>query len=95
MTNYDYSLLRNAFIPSFPGAGGWTRPSIKQYQGTTTLCGAGVDVNWYDAQLGLFCGPLSAAQRAYLLCALSCRYPDGMNFTRPAFPHHVNRTVVA
>lgn len=27
--------------------GGWTRPSIKQYQGDITKCGAGVDVNWY------------------------------------------------
>ncbi|EAR88283.1 glycosyl hydrolase family 25 protein (macronuclear) [Tetrahymena thermophila SB210] len=27
--------------------GGWTKPSIKQYQGTTTLCGLGVDMDYY------------------------------------------------
>jgi len=27
--------------------GGWKKPSIKQYRGTTSLCGAGVDLNWY------------------------------------------------
>ena len=27
--------------------GGWTRPSIKQYKGTTSACGTGVDLNWY------------------------------------------------
>ena len=27
--------------------GGWTKPSIKQYKGTTTYCGAGVDFSWY------------------------------------------------
>ena len=26
---------------------GWTHPAIKQYQGTTSLCGAGVDESWY------------------------------------------------
>lgn len=27
--------------------GGWSTPNIKQYQGDTTLCGAGVDKNYY------------------------------------------------
>ena len=27
--------------------GGWSKPAIKQYKGTTTLCGAGVDENYY------------------------------------------------
>ena len=27
--------------------GGWSKPSIKQYKGTTTYCGAGVDLSWY------------------------------------------------
>jgi len=27
--------------------GGWTKPAIKQFQGDTTVCGAGVDVNFY------------------------------------------------
>jgi len=30
----------------FAAFGGWTKPNIKQY-GTGTLCGAGVDYNWY------------------------------------------------
>jgi GH25 family lysozyme M1 (1,4-beta-N-acetylmuramidase) len=31
----------------FQAFGGWTRPNIKQFQGDTTLCGAGVDKNYY------------------------------------------------
>jgi len=27
--------------------GGWAKPSIKQYAGTTSMCGAGVDLNFY------------------------------------------------
>jgi hypothetical protein len=27
--------------------GGWTKPAIKQYAGTTDLCGASIDRNWY------------------------------------------------
>lgn len=27
--------------------GGWSKPAIKQYKGDTTLCGAGVDLNFY------------------------------------------------
>jgi len=27
--------------------GGWTKPSIKQYKGTTSFCGASVDLNYY------------------------------------------------
>ena len=27
--------------------GGWNKPSIKQFQGDVTLCGAGVDKNYY------------------------------------------------
>ena len=30
----------------FDSFGGWSRPSIKQYQGDATLCGAGVDLTW-------------------------------------------------
>ena len=37
--------------PSFSdfggGFGGWGKPAIKQFQGDTTLCGAGVDKNFY------------------------------------------------
>jgi hypothetical protein len=31
----------------FKAFGGWTKPAIKQFQGTTTLCGASVDKNYY------------------------------------------------
>jgi GH25 family lysozyme M1 (1,4-beta-N-acetylmuramidase) len=31
----------------FSSFGGWTKPNIKQYKGDTTLCGAGVDLNFY------------------------------------------------
>lgn len=31
----------------FGSFGGWSKPAIKQYQGDTTLCGAGVDKNFY------------------------------------------------
>jgi hypothetical protein len=27
--------------------GGWSKPAIKQYQGTTSTCGASVDLNFY------------------------------------------------
>ena len=31
----------------FGSFGGWSKPNIKQFQGDTTLCGAGVDKNYY------------------------------------------------
>ncbi|TNV75753.1 hypothetical protein FGO68_gene6955 [Halteria grandinella] len=31
----------------FHSFGGWSKPNIKQYAGTTTLCGGGVDFSWY------------------------------------------------
>eukprot|EP00033_Pygsuia_biforma_P000075 GCRY01000095.1.p1 GENE.GCRY01000095.1~~GCRY01000095.1.p1 ORF type:complete len:245 (+),score=29.26 GCRY01000095.1:103-735(+) len=31
----------------FTSFGGWSHPSIKQYHGTASLCGAGVDYDWY------------------------------------------------
>ncbi len=31
----------------FAAFGGWTKPAIKQFVGDTTLCGAGVDKNFY------------------------------------------------
>lgn len=31
----------------FGSFGGWTKPTIKQYEGDVTLCGAGVDKNYY------------------------------------------------
>ena len=41
--HYDGVANFNDFKPF----GGWTKPNIKQYSGTTTLCGAGVDLSWY------------------------------------------------
>lgn len=37
-------------IPSFSDFkpfGGWTKPTIKQYKGTSSLCGASVDLNYH------------------------------------------------
>lgn len=31
----------------FSTFGGWTKPYAKQYQGTTTMCNTGVDLNWH------------------------------------------------
>jgi GH25 family lysozyme M1 (1,4-beta-N-acetylmuramidase) len=40
--HYDNS----ASFSDFVAFGGWTKPHAKQYQGDTTLCGAGVDKNF-------------------------------------------------
>jgi GH25 family lysozyme M1 (1,4-beta-N-acetylmuramidase) len=40
--HYDGS----ASFSDFSAFGGWTKPHMKQYQGDTTLCGAGVDKNF-------------------------------------------------
>jgi GH25 family lysozyme M1 (1,4-beta-N-acetylmuramidase) len=37
----------NPSFSDYSTIGGWSKPAIKQYQGDTTLCGAGVDMNWY------------------------------------------------
>jgi len=31
----------------FKAFGGWSKPAIKQFQGTTSICGASVDKNFY------------------------------------------------
>jgi len=41
--HYDGVPNFNDFSPF----GGWSKPSIKQYQGDVSLCGAGIDKNWY------------------------------------------------
>eukprot|EP00347_Sterkiella_histriomuscorum_P021923 403332301 len=41
--HYDNS----ASFSDFKAFGGWTKPHIKQYKGTTTACGVGVDLNFY------------------------------------------------
>ena len=42
-SHYDNS----ASFSDFTSFGGWTSPSIKQYQGTTTQCSVGIDQNFY------------------------------------------------
>lgn len=37
----------NPSYSDFTEFGGWTKPSIKQYQGTTSTCSASVDLNYY------------------------------------------------
>eukprot|EP00049_Salpingoeca_infusionum_P017566 m.353485 g.353485 ORF g.353485 m.353485 type:complete len:243 (+) comp16772_c0_seq1:62-790(+) len=37
----------NPSFSDFEPFGGWSAPSIKQYQGTTSMCSAGVDLSWY------------------------------------------------
>ena len=37
----------DASFDDFSAFGGWTTPAIKQYEGSKTLCGAGVDYNFY------------------------------------------------
>lgn len=37
----------NPSFSDFSAFGGWSKPAIKQYVGDTTLCGAGVDKNFY------------------------------------------------
>ena len=43
-----YENPANPTYSDFVSFGGWKSPSIKQYQGTTSLCGAGVDLNAYQ-----------------------------------------------
>lgn len=37
----------NPSFSDFAAFGGWKKPNIKQFQGDVTLCGAGVDKNYY------------------------------------------------
>ena len=37
----------NPSFSDFSAYGGWTKPAIKQYAGDKTVCGAGVDLNFY------------------------------------------------
>ncbi len=48
--HYDGS----ASFSDFSAFGGWTKPHMKQYQGDTTLCGAGVDKNFVWFKYSLF-----------------------------------------
>ncbi len=44
---------KKANFTDFNAYGGWTKPKIKQYVGSASVCGAGVDlsVKWSDAGL--------------------------------------------
>jgi len=47
--NLWYPHYQNPPQPNFndwSSFGGWTKPFAKQYQGTTTLCNVGVDLDW-------------------------------------------------
>lgn len=56
-TNSDFSFLPlwyphyentpNPTYSDFVSFGGWTTPNVKQYAGTTSVCGASVDLNAY------------------------------------------------
>jgi len=37
----------NPSFDDFSPFGGWSQPAIKQYQGSTSICGCGVDYNYY------------------------------------------------
>ena len=36
-----------ASLSDYRQIGGWSKPNIKQYKGDTTLCGVGVDLDYY------------------------------------------------
>ena len=42
-----YENTPNPSFSDFVPFGGWSKPNVKQYKGTTSLCGASVDENWY------------------------------------------------
>lgn len=44
---YAHYDMNPSFI-DFTAFGGWQTPTIKQYRGTNTLCGASVDRNWMN-----------------------------------------------
>jgi hypothetical protein len=41
--HYDNS----ASFADFRPFGGWSKPAIKQYYGDASICGVGIDKNWY------------------------------------------------
>lgn len=49
--HYDGKESFDDFVPF----GGWTVPTQKQYKGTTTICNAEVDFNWYPMCSGKRC----------------------------------------
>lgn len=47
-----YENTPNPSFSDFEPFGGWNTPTIKQYKGTTSMCSASVDVNWYPSKVG-------------------------------------------
>eukprot|EP00761_Pharyngomonas_kirbyi_P012006 gb/GECH01012033.1/.p1 GENE.gb/GECH01012033.1/~~gb/GECH01012033.1/.p1 ORF type:complete len:222 (+),score=42.63 gb/GECH01012033.1/:1-666(+) len=50
LSNYALWYAHYDHRPSFSdfrSFGGWSRPAIKQYVGDATVCGAGIDKDWY------------------------------------------------
>ena len=45
--HYDYSASFSDYYSSY-SFGGWSTPSIKQYQGTTSYCGGSIDLNYSE-----------------------------------------------
>ncbi|CAG9314774.1 unnamed protein product [Blepharisma stoltei] len=37
----------NPSFSDFQAFGGWSSPAMKQYNGSSTICGVGVDLDWY------------------------------------------------
>jgi len=37
----------DASFSDFQAFGGWSKPNIKQFKGTTAFCGTSIDVNYY------------------------------------------------
>eukprot|EP00054_Salpingoeca_dolichothecata_P031787 m.264614 g.264614 ORF g.264614 m.264614 type:complete len:284 (-) comp28033_c0_seq1:44-895(-) len=82
----------NPSFSDFEAFGGWTRPSIKQYGGDKSICGAGVDVNWYPGA--------TASDKADADATKITNLPDGrylvhyannntvMRFPSPQDEHH-------
>jgi len=42
-----YENTPNPSFSDFKSFGGWSKPNVKQYVGTTSICSASVDKNWY------------------------------------------------
>ena len=44
---YDCDCSYSASFSDFAAFGGWSKPAIKQYAGTTSICSASIDKNYY------------------------------------------------
>ena len=53
-----------ASFAEFPTFGGWTTPDMKQYNGTATICGVGVDLDWYSNANAIWGSPVTVTHSA-------------------------------